>query len=392
MKSQRIALTAGILYTIVIIVALTFAIRASNNMIQTTIPLLAKYDLSYSQFFVGMLVAALSASALVASLLNSAIRVRLRKRVFVGASIAYPFTIFLFSLSSPVSVLVFVLASGLSYGFIFPNIMTSAGLFQDKNVRERILAIYTLALAVSLIAGPALESLIVAHYSLRMAFLFFVPLGVIGAILSPFVRFPEERKVGKRPSVWVHPGFKVGIYTFLVYSMSTALILSFGGIFAKQAYGASYSLVILLFAIFFTASFSTRVLFSVLKIGSIFPYVMLMMSISILGLVMVFLSSNIVIYSIAFIILGIPHGLGMPIAMFSIGRSFPEQERNVANSYFTSTMMLMMVVMPVLGGTVLDMVGFRILLLLISPGVLVLMILTLMVFVAERKKKDISES
>ena len=392
MKSQRIALNADILYTVVIIVALTFAIRASNNMVQTTIPLLARYDLSYSQFLVGILVAALSASALVASLFNSAIHVRFRKKLFVGVSVAYPLTIFLFFFSSPVSVLVFVITSGLSYGFIFPNIMTSAGLFQDRNVRERILAIYTLALAVSLIVGPALESLIVAHYSLRTAFLFFVPLGIAGAVLSPFVRFPEEIKVKSRPSVWAYPGFKVGIYTFLVYSMSTALILSFGGIFAKQSYGASYSLVILLFAVFFTASFATRVLFSVLKIGSIFPYVMLMMSISILGLVMVFLSKNLVIYAIAFVILGIPHGLGMPIAMFSIGRSFPEQERNVANSYFTSTMMLMMVVMPVLGGTFLNMVGFRLLLLFITPGVLVLMILTLEVFVSQRMQKGISEN
>ncbi len=392
MKNQRIALTAGVLYTVVIIVALTFAIRASNNMVQTTIPLLARYDLSYSQFLVGVLVAALSASALVASLLNSAIRVLFRKRLFVLASVAYPVTIFLFYFSSPVSVLVFVIASGLSYGFIFPNIMTSAGLFQDKNVRERVLAIYTLALAVSLIVGPALESLIVAHYSLRTAFLFFVPLGIVGAFLSPFVRFPEERKVERRSSVWAHPGFRVGIYTFLVYSMSTALILSFGGIFAKQVYGASYSLITLLFAVFFSASFTTRILFSALKIGSIFPYVMLMMSISILGLVMVFLSNNIVIYAIAFVILGIPHGLGMPIAMFSIGRSFTTEERNVANSYFTSTMMLMMVVMPVLGGTFLNMVGFKLLMLFMTPGVIVLMILTLEVFISHREQMGRSEN
>ncbi|MCL5882281.1 MAG: MFS transporter [Candidatus Thermoplasmatota archaeon] len=392
MKSQRVALTAGVLYTVVIIIALTFAIRASNNMVQTTIPLLARYDLSYSQFLVGVLVAALSASALVASLLNSAIQVRLRKKLFVIAAVAYPVTIFLFSFSSSVSVFVFVIASGISYGFIFPNIMTSAGLFQDRSVRERILAIYTLALAVSLIAGPSLESLIVAHYSLKTAFLFFVPLGIVGAALSPFVRFPEERKVKRRSSVWGHPGFRVGIYTFLVYSMSTALILSFGGIFAKQVYGASYSLVTLLFAVFFTASFATRVLFSVLKIGNIFPYVMLMMSISILGLVMIFLSNNIFIYAIAYVILGIPHGLGMPIAMFSIGRSFTMEERNVANSYFTSTMMLMMVVMPVLGGTFLNLVGFRLLLLFITPGVLLLMLLTLEVFISQRKQKSISES
>ena len=392
MKSQRIALTASVLYTVVIIVALTFAIRASNNMVQTTIPLLARYDLSYSQLLVGVLVASLSASALVSSLLNGAIEVRFRKKLFVLASIVYPLTIFLFSFSSPVSVLVFVIASGLSYGFIFPNIMTSAGLFQDRNARERILAIYTLALGVSLIAGPALESLIVARYPLRTAFLFFVPLGIVGAVLSPFVKFPEEKKVERRSSVWTHPGFRVGIYTFLVYSMSTALILSFGGIYAKQIYGASYSLVILLFAVFFTASFATRALFSVLKIGSIFPYVMLMMSISILGLVMVFLSGNIVIYAFAFVILGIPHGLGMPIAMFSIGRSFTMEERNVANSYFTSTMMLMMVIMPVLGGTFLNMVGFKSLLLFLRPAVLVLMILTLKVFMSQKAQKGISEN
>ena len=141
MKSQKTALIVGVLYTVVIIVTLTFSIRAINNMVQTTIPLLARYDLSYSQFLVGVLVASLSASALVSSLLNSAIRVRFRKKLFVLASIVYPLTIFLFSFSSPVSVLAFVIASGLSYGFIFPNIMTSAGLFQDRKVRERILGI-----------------------------------------------------------------------------------------------------------------------------------------------------------------------------------------------------------------------------------------------------------
>nr|WP_297027771.1 MFS transporter [Thermoplasma sp.] len=172
-----------------------------------------------------------------------------------------------------------------------------------------------------------------------------------------------------------------------MYSMSTALILSFGGIFARQAYGASYSLIAILFAVFFTASFTTRVLFSILQIGAIFPYVIFMMSISILGLVMIFLSSNIMVYAAAFIILGIPHGLGMPIAMFSIGRSFTFEERNVANSYFTSTMMLMMVIMPVIGGTFLNMVGFKLLMLLITPVTIVLMILALRVFILRKRLK-----
>ncbi|MCL4444626.1 MAG: hypothetical protein M1464_03130, partial [Candidatus Thermoplasmatota archaeon] len=65
---------------------------------------------------------------------------------------------------------------------------------------------------------------------------------------------------------------------------------------------------------------------------------------------------------------------------------------NVANSYFTSTMMLMMVVMPVLGGTFLNMVGFKLLMLFMTPGVIVLMILTLEVFISHREQMGISEN
>ncbi|MGP6208053.1 MFS transporter [Cuniculiplasma sp. SKW3] len=113
---------------------------------------------------------------------------------------------------------------------------------------------------------------------------------------------------------------------------------------------------------------------------------MLHLSISILGLMRVFLSNSILIYAIAFIILGMPHGLGMPVAMFSIGRSFTMDERNVANSYFTSTMMLMMVVMPILGVSFLNLVGFKLPMLFITPGVLLLMILTLKVFMLHREQ------
>ncbi|MGC8497313.1 MAG: MFS transporter [Thermoplasmata archaeon] len=379
MKTSKIILNIQIIQTLSIIVALTFAVRASNNILQTTIPLLAKYNLSYAQIDVGILVAIMSAAGFIATILNSRIRAHYRKYIFIIFSIIYTLSLFLFSLSNGFSIIVYAVLSGLAYGFMFPNIMTSAGLFEDKNIRERVLGIYTLALAISLIVGPALESLVLAHYSLRSSFLFFVPLGIISVVLSPFIKYPEEFAVRKKISVWSNPGFKIGIYTFLVYSMSTAILLSFGGIFAKSSYDASYSLITLLFALFFTASFVTRLLFSMYKIGRLLPYVLMMMTISIFGLTLIFFSNNIIIYAVAFVILGVPHGLGMPIAMFSINRSFPMNERNRANSYFTSTMMLMLIVMPLLGGTVLQFIGFRFLLLYMVPAVVVLLVLSLMI-------------
>ncbi|MGC8636522.1 MAG: MFS transporter, partial [Thermoprotei archaeon] len=112
--------------------------------------------------------------------------------------------------------------------------------------------------------------------------------------------------------------------------------------------------------------------------GKLLPYVIFMMSVSLGGLVLVFLSNNLLVYAAAFSVLGIPHGLGMPLAMFSISRSFPEAERNKANSYFTSTMMLMQIAMPIIGGAALRYMGFRVFIAYTSPIVFALLILTLL--------------
>jgi len=361
---------------------LTFSVRASNNVLQTTVPLLAKFNLTYTQLEVGLLMATMSASALVAALVNSRVSVAARRRLFILFSALYALSLFTFTFSNRVSVLAYVSLAGVSYGFIFPNIMTAAQLFPDQRLRERVIAAYTLALAISLIAGPALESLVLAYFPLRLSFLFFAPLGIIVAALSPLVRFPREpgkrrEDRGKGPSVWSRVGFRVGIYTFLVYSAPAALLLTFGGIFAREAFHAPYWLVTLIFAAFFTASFLTRVLLLARPIGRLIPYVITMMSISLAGLTLVAISRSLLLYVIAFSVLGVPHGLGMPLAMISISRSFPEEERNRANSYFTSTMMAMQIAMPLVGGLALRYTGFRALMLYTIPAVLFLLLLTL---------------
>jgi len=382
MDREKVSSAAGLAQAVAIIVTLTFSVRASNNVLQTTVPLLAKFDLTYTQLEVGLLMATMSASALVAALVNSRVSVAARRRLFILFSALYALSLFTFTFSNRVSVLAYVSLAGVSYGFIFPNIMTAAQLFPDQRLRERVIAAYTLALAISLIAGPALESLVLAHFPLRLSFLFFAPLGIIVAALSPLVRFPREpgkrrEDRGKGPPAWSRPGFRVGIYTFLVYSMPTAVLLTFGGIFAREAFHAPYWLVTLIFAAFFTASFLTRVLLLARPIGRLIPYVITMMSISLAGLTLVAISRSLLLYVIAFSVLGVPHGLGMPLAMISISRSFPEEERNRANSYFTSTMMAMQIAMPLVGGLALRYTGFRALMLYTIPAVLFLLLLTL---------------
>jgi len=177
--------------------------------------------------------------------------------------------------------------------------------------------------------------------------------------------------------MWDKPGFRMAIYTFIVYSFPTSLIISFGGIFAVDQFHASYSLVTILSALFFTSSFMTRIIFSSLNVGKLWPYIVALMVISLTGLFIIFMSSNIAIYTIGLVILGIPHGLGLPVTTYAMGRSFPASDRNVANSYFTSTMMSTNIIIPLFGGAALEYIGLRLLMLYLIPVVVVLLYLTI---------------
>jgi len=355
---------------------MTFSVRSSNNVLQTTLPLLSKYNFLYSEFQVGILIALMALSGLIAMLINSRLHSDLRRYSFILANVVYTIAFLLFAFSGSISIVVYAVVSGFSYGLIFPNIMTAAGISEDRRARERMLAIYSLTLAISLIGGPALESLILRYYPLNYVFILFLPIVMLSTVISPFLKFPEENRSGKRPTMWDKPGFKLAIYTFIVYSFPTALIISFGGIFAVDQFNASYSLVAILSALFFASSFLTRIAFSTLNIKKLWPYVLALMIISLAGLAMIFASINLVVYSIGLVVLGVPHGLGMPIATYSIGRSFPASERNTANSYFTSTMMSTNIIIPLFGGIALEFMGLRLLMLCLIPVVALSLFLT----------------
>jgi DHA1 family multidrug resistance protein-like MFS transporter len=265
--------TLYMIQVMLIVAVMTFSVRASNNVLQTTLPLLSKYYFSYSEFNVGILIALMSLSGMIAMIVNGIMRGDLRRYSFILANIIYAISFLLFSFSGSISIVIYAIISGFSYGLIFPNIMTAAGISEDKKVRERMLAIYSLTLAISLIGGPALESLILRYFPLEKVFLLFLPIVILSTAISPFLKFPEEDISKKRPTMWDKPGFRVAIYTFIVYSFPTALIISFGGIFAVDQFHASYSLVTLLSALFFASSFLTRIVFSSLNAGKLLPYV-----------------------------------------------------------------------------------------------------------------------
>jgi hypothetical protein len=78
------------LQMLLVIVSMTFVIRASNNMISTTIPLLVKYNFHFTQSEVGIISAVLSLGTFITSgLVNSRLKASERRKFFITFSQCY---------------------------------------------------------------------------------------------------------------------------------------------------------------------------------------------------------------------------------------------------------------------------------------------------------------
>ena len=274
-----------VIETIIVILSITFSVRATNNLIMTSIPLLAKYDFGFSQYLVGILSALASASTfLTTALINARINAKNRRISFVLSNFLYTFVLVGYWASNNVTLWMLTAAGGALLGMIMPNIITSASLFKDSALRERVLALYTVFLSLSLITGPAIESYLLNFVSLREVFLVFALFGAVATAMSPFMHFPSERRTGEKTNVIKNPGFRVALYNIMAYNIPFSILLAFAGIFEKDTFHITLSLVTLLFSMFYLSSFLSRVLLSIRPAKNVRTYMISAMGISLIGI------------------------------------------------------------------------------------------------------------
>ncbi|MEM0123084.1 MAG: MFS transporter [Conexivisphaerales archaeon] len=362
-----------LLYAIAVIVPITFAIRASNNMLATTVPLLVKYYFNFNSTEVGFLSALSSMGSLIASgLLNSRLSAITRKRAFIGSSLAYAIILPTYYLADPLTIWALSALSGLSLGLIMPNIITTAGLVNDRKSRERILTIYTMALSLSLILGPLIETAMLSSVTIPWVFLLFEPFGIIAAVLSFLLQFPEEHKNLVKVSVYHNPGFRVAIYNNTAYSIPFAFIVVFAGIYARTQFDVSFAVATGLYSLFYTTSFISRLILSIRPVERIGVVTAMSILLTAMGLLTATLTKDLLLFIISLLILGVPHGLTYPVSLISISRSFRLEERNIANSQFYAFMTMVTIAVMPLTGLLAQAVGLKNVFALLIPSVLFL--------------------
>ncbi len=376
-----------------VILTMTFTIRSSNNMFVTTVPLLSSDIFLFSNVTLGVLVSISSIATFISStFINARLSSKSRRKALIGASAIYAAVFPLFFLSSSITIWFILPTATFTLGIIMPNIITSASLFKDRRVRERILSIYTLVLSFSLIMGPLIESQILLHFSLKQSFLFFSVFPVVALVDSFFLKFPADPKIIKRKgfdfSIIKNRGFSIALLNILAYNLPFAFLTTYGGIYGHDVFGESYSLVNITFSAFFASSFVSRLLFSMKVPEKLWTLMIAAVILSSIGLAVLGTAPNYSFLLLAFIILGIPHGLTYPLSVMSIARNFDEDRRNGANSYFFSIMMIVGAAMPFISGEVIFLVGYRDGFLLLIPVILIILLFLFRLIRSDREKSN----
>lgn len=358
----------------------TFMARASNNMVQTTVPLVAKEYFNASETEVGLLSGVFSISSFIATaLVNARLGSSARRIMFEASVIVYFITFLIYPFVNYVGLWLISALFGYLLGIIMPNLATASSLIGNtQEVRERVIALYTFALSLSLTVGPLIESLILRYFTLRYAFLFFSALSAVMIPLSFRLPFPTEsnsKAKFKLSEVWARAGFRVAVYNNSMYNLPFAMLTAFGGIYAIRYFHVSNSIVYLLFSLFFTASFISRLYMAMRPIKDIGKASILMSILTLIGVALMALSWNVATYAFALIILGIPHGLTYPISLILISRDSKDYERNLLNSAFSAIMTIIGVVTPMVLGIVAGLMGLRLMVIFVEVSVIILTLL-----------------
>ncbi|MGC9071327.1 MAG: MFS transporter [Acidilobus sp.] len=370
-----------------IIVTATFGARASNSVIPSYGQLLGR-EFRFSATGLGLLAVSFMLSSFIASaLINARLRTELRRKYFIASAAAYAIAYSLFYFANPYLIWPAMVIAGLAMGPIMPNIMTSAGSVEDPRVRERLLALYTLTLSVSLLVAQSVASLVLRYVSVRQGFLYLEPMAALVAISAPFLPFPKEaslaRTVGPKGAqarasyVLKNEGFIASVLNNLTYQVPFSYLTAFAAVYVVQQFGAKGWLGVLAYAPFYATSLLSRLFMMLRPPGNIVKHMVLAASMSVAGLLMAWASGTLPVFYLAMAILGIPHGMTYTLSVISISRTFDRDRLNAANSYFFSIMMIIGSLLPALLGSLADRIGYRQTFLAITPIVIAILVLTL---------------
>lgn len=380
-KRRRIlrSISNSYITSLFVLSAGAFAFRASSNMFYTNLPLVAREVFNFSNTAVGTLAGIAALAGFISiTFVNTKLQSTWRRRLFIAGAFIYSAIFSFIPLEGYFGIWFLSIMAGFFIQLIPTNLANASGIIGKASVRERAITLYTVSLSASLVVGPFINSEILTHVSISYSYAAFAAFPICAALLTPLFPFPKEsstvaetdrldtrKKVDQSSSLgsfrqtWRNQGFQAALFINAMYSVPFAALVSFGGLFSREYFHVSNSSVQMYFVIFFAVSFLFRLLLLFSKTMNIRAIMVVSISLTLVGIMLLIVASNPFFYAVALAVLGIPHGLTFPSSLIVILRNSDESRRNILNSYFASSYALINVLTPLLIGLIADLIGLR---------------------------------
>jgi MFS family permease len=362
--------TAGLLIA-------TGSFRSTQNMAQTTFSLLGM-SLGFSGAAIGAVAAGSNLIAVLTMLLVTAhlATSSAQRAIFVGllfttASLAS------FLVPAPSMLLIGSLLLGIAGGLVMPSAATaigdiaSSGGDRSRAARGRALAMLALVLSISLALGPLYESLVLSatHERLQTAYLAFLPIPLIGAVVARGRRTTTAVPAGSGTfwesmaglgSLFRNREWSLAVCGQAIYMVPFALVIVFSGLLGSSLYHASASTTEIGIALFFIVSFLCRAALTRRPaVGYRVRLFALCVVATLCGIGLLAIGHSTRLFMVALAVLGAPHGLTYPLALGLVSDAVPIEELSRANAGFQAVSNLISVVVPFVFGLVIDQFGDR---------------------------------
>ncbi len=375
------------LTALLVLLGVTMVARASQNMAQTTLPVVAADLVHLRGGPIGLVSAASGVVAVVTmSVVSSRIPVR-----FVRGSLVLALLVLAGSFPlvgdarGPLSLTAGARVLGLAGGLVFPTLLTAVGGLGGDEVargaRDRPIALLSVALSVGLAWGPFVEGGVLASSAgdLRAVFAWFVIGPVAGAAALVVLGGPRRRSSRPAPvAAAARPGpgdkvrvpllaalrdehFQIALLGQLLYTAPFAAVVVFGALFARHDYGLSLAGVEVAFGVFFAVSLAVRSLVAWRSpIVSKLAWFQLAAVLTVAGLALMAIGRDDAELLVAMALLGVPHGLTYPLAMGMVAEGRPSAQLASVNAHLSATVQVANLLLAPLLGVGIDAAGYRV--------------------------------
>lgn len=258
-----------------------------------------------------------------------------------------------------VEVYLLMIIDGFITGLVMDSFMTMAGMASmDQSKRQVEQAAFSFWVSFALIIAPFTTGYML-HLGIKEIFLIFaimafaaIPFVLLlrGKYALQYMEAKGHRGSTSIVSLFKNRQFNWAVLAAFAYTIPFYIILSYGVIYG-EILGLSATTVFYLFAVMFVGDVITRFIIRLKSpIKNMRPYMIFAVTIALFAAIFLALSSvSIIFFVLAFLIAAIPDGIAWTLGLQIANTSFKPEEIGTSTSFFSSSMMIMSVLMPLVG-------------------------------------------